>query len=153
MNKSSPKTSLSDEDYRLWVLLQQAHYAVSRLREKELDQFGVSITQAKVMAVIRALDTPATPAEIARRVLRAPHTISEMINRIASQGLVKKIKDLDRKNMVRIELTDEGEQVFQRFTMMKHISAVLAQLPDTDRKNLDTCLTRLRDLAMEENKK
>jgi len=139
----------SEEYYELWVLLQQTHYIMGKLREKELKELNVSITQAKVLAIIKSLDSPATPAEIARRVLRAPHTVSELITRMAAQGLVCKIKDLDRKNMVRIEITSKGEQVYEESKRMKYISEAMSRMPSADRKNLDSYLMRLRDLAIE----
>jgi len=144
----NPQTS--NEYYKLWVLLEQAHYIIGKIREKELKEIDVSITQAQVLAIIESLDFPATPAEISRRVLRAPHTVSELISRMVSQGLVRKVKDLERKNMVRIEITEKGEQVYERSKRMKYISEVVSQLPAPDRKNLDSYLTRLRNLAMEE---
>jgi DNA-binding MarR family transcriptional regulator len=138
-----------EEYYELWVLLQQAHYMLGKLREKELKELDVSMTQSKVLAIIKSLKSPATPAEIARRVLRAPHTVSELISRMVAQGLVRKVKDLDRKNMVRIEITQKGEQAYEKSTEMKYMSEVVSQLPATDRKNLNSYLIRLRDLASE----
>jgi DNA-binding MarR family transcriptional regulator len=144
---SNPQTS--EEYYELWVLLQQAHYIIGRLREKELKELNLSMTQAKVLAVIESLNSPATPAEIARHVLRAPHTVSELISRMAAQGLVRKVKDLGRKNMVRIEITEKGQQIYGQSKRMKYISEVVSELPVMDRKNLDSYLTKLRDIAIE----
>ena len=139
----------TEEYYELWVLLQQTHYSMGKLREQELKELNLSMTQAKVLAVIESLDSPATPAEIARHVLRAPHTVSELISRMVAQGLVRKVKDLDRKNMVRIEITAKGEQVYEKSKRMKYISEVMFLLSTLDRKNLNSYLTRLRDLAFE----
>ena len=139
----------TEEYYELWVLLQQTHYSMDKLREQELKELNLSMTQAKVLAVIESLDSPATPAEIARHVLRAPHTVSELISRMVAQGLVRKVKDLDRKNMVRIEITAKGEQVYEKSKRMKYISEVMFLLSTLDRKNLNSYLTRLRDLAFE----
>ena len=139
----------TEEYYELWVLLQQTHYSMGKLREQELKELNLSMTQAKVLAVIESLDSPATPAEIARHVLRAPHTVSELISRMVAQGLVRKVKDLDRKNMVRIEITAKGEQVYEKSKRMKYISEVMFLLSTLYRKNLNSYLTRLRDLAFE----
>jgi len=149
MDDAGLNSMTSEEYYELWILLQQAHYIMGKLREKELKELNVSITQAKVLAIIKSLDSPATPAEIARHVLRAPHTVSELISRMAAQGLVRKVKDLGRKNMVRIEITAKGEQVYQESKKMKYVSEAVSQLLAADRKNLSTYLMRLRDLASE----
>ncbi|MBT3363761.1 MAG: MarR family transcriptional regulator [Chloroflexi bacterium] len=153
MGDTTANPQTSEEYYDLWVLLQQAHYIIGRLREAELKELNLSMTQAKVLAVIESLDSPATPAEIARHVLRAPHTVSELISRMAARGLVRKVKDLGRKNMVRIEITEKGLQIYGQSKRMKYISEVVSELPAMDRKTLDSYLTKLRNLALDKVEK
>ena len=45
-----------------------------------------------------------TPAEISRRLLRESHSISQILNRMENKGLVRWVKDLERKNLVRLIL-------------------------------------------------
>jgi hypothetical protein len=41
------------------------------------------------------------------------------IDRMVSQGLVKKEKSLDKKNLVRVRLTDKGERLYHEAIGMK----------------------------------
>ena len=104
--------SYSDADHDLWILLTHTRYAIYRAREKELLRYGVSPEQVGVLFIIQALGSRATPSEIARSILRQPHTVSALIERMAEKGLVKKMHDLDRKNLVRVSLTEKGQKVY-----------------------------------------
>src|SRR5512137_2181453 len=108
--------SYSDEDHDLWMLLTHTRYAIYRSREKELQRYGVSPEQVGVLFIIQALDNRATPSEIARFILRQPHTVSALIERMAEKGFVKKDHDLDKRNLVRVSLTDKGQRVYEYST-------------------------------------
>jgi len=66
------------------------------------------------------------------------------------QGLVRKVNDLERKNMIRIVLTEKGEQVYQRSREMKVIPKILSCLSPEERDNLRTYLETLRNKALGE---
>ena len=51
---------------------------------------------------------------LSRLLLREAHTMSGLIKRMEKQSLVEKSKDLEKKNLVRVTLTEKGEQAFQR---------------------------------------
>jgi len=85
--------SHGDEFPDLYFLFARARYAVFRDREKELQRCGLSPEQAQVLFVAQALGNKSTPAEIARILIRQPHTVSVIINRMENKGLIKKVKD------------------------------------------------------------
>ena len=89
------------------MLLNQATDATLRARQKELDRYGISAAQAAVLFIIQAIGEKATPAEITRWLFREPHSVSGMLSRMEKQGLVRKVKDLDGKNLVRIAMTEK----------------------------------------------
>ncbi|MCX6012374.1 MAG: MarR family transcriptional regulator [Chloroflexi bacterium] len=144
MNKNKDKV----EVYKLWVLFHQSHYAIEQLRQKELDELGISMTQATVLSIIKTMNVPPTPAEISRRIFREPNTISELINRMAKQGLIIKVKDLERKNMVRIALTPKGDDIYEQSRKAKYISEIFTVLSESDIKQLNHYLKLLRNRAM-----
>ena len=104
--------SFTDQDYRLWVLLHQTRDAVHIARKKELGRFEISTIQAAALFIIQAIGEQATPAEISRWLFRKPHSVSGLLNRMEKEGLVKKTKDLDKKNLVRVTLTEKGRQAY-----------------------------------------
>ena len=140
----------ADRDYELWVLLHQARDTLSAARENETMQFGITIMQAAVLFVVKAIDGPAKPADISRWMLRAPHTVSALLVRMEKQGLVTRTKDLERKNLVRIELTEKGEEALRRSMELKSVHNIFSCLSQEEHDNLRGYLERLRNKALEE---
>jgi DNA-binding MarR family transcriptional regulator len=136
-----------DEDYNLWVLLHQTTDAALRARQKELDQFGVSVIEVGVLVAIQAIGKEATPSEISRRIFREPHTVSALLNRMEKKGLVRKTQDLDRKNMVRVSITEKGRQAYDKSTGRKSIYKIISSLSEEERQQLRSCLEKIRKEA------
>ena len=140
-----------DEEYRLWVLLHQTCDALSRARENELRKAaGISRMQAAVLFIVKAIAGPVTPAEISRWLFREPHTVSGILDRMERQGLVRKAKDLERKNMIRVALTEKGEEAYHRTTELKAIRNILLSLSKEELENLRKYLETMRNKAIEE---
>jgi DNA-binding MarR family transcriptional regulator len=142
--------SYSDEDHDLWMLLTHTRYAIYRSREKELQRFGVSPEQVGVLFMVQALNNRATPSEISRYILRQPHTVSALIERMVEKGFVKKAHDLDRKNLVRISLTEKGQQVYERSTKRGPIHRIMSVLSEEERTQLRGLLGKLHSQARKE---
>ena len=139
-----------DEDFRLWALLSQTAHVMTKVRQKELDRYGISVREAGIMFAILAIGERATPAEITRAVLREPHTVTEILKRMEKEGLVTRTKDLERKNMVRVAVTDKGRQAYQQSTKRKSIYKVMSSLSQEERRQLMTSLEKLARKALKE---
>jgi DNA-binding MarR family transcriptional regulator len=144
-----PNVGIAPE-YELWVLLQQACDAMTRARDNELREFGISTMQAAVLLVVKAINGPATPAEISRWLFREPHTVSGLLQRMEKEGLVRKVKDLERRNIIRVAITEKGEEAYQRSRDKNVIHEILASLSQEQQDNLRPYLETLRDRAVEE---
>ncbi len=142
--------SYSDADHDLWMLLTHTRYAIYRSREKELQRFGVSPEQVGVMFIVQALGNRATPSEISRFILRQPHTVSALIERMEEKGFVKKEHDLDKKNLVRVSLTDKGQRVYENSTKRGPIHRIMKVLSDEERTLLRGLLEKLHTEARKE---
>ena len=142
--------SSNDQDYRLWVLLNQVRDAVLKARQKELNQYNISASQAAVLLVIEAIGPKATPAEISRRVFRKPHSVSGILSRMEKKGLVRRLKDLDRKNLTRVVFTEKGREAYYQSTKRESIRQIMSSLPEEERKQLTSSLQTLRDKALGE---
>jgi len=138
----------SREDYELWVLLDQTCAAMMRAKENELRPAGISGMQAAVLFIVKTVKGPATPAEISRWLFREPHSVSGLLNRMEKDGLVRKVKDLDRKNLIRVALTEKGEEAYQQSREMKVISEILSCLTRKKKENLRAYLEALRNKAV-----
>lgn len=142
--------SVMDEDYNLWVLLHQTTDATLRARQKELDQFDVSVIEVGVLEVIQTIGEKVTPAEISRRIFREPHSVSALLNRMEKRGLLTKTQDLDRKNMVRVSITPRGRQAYDNSTRRKSIHKIISSLSEEEHQQLRSYLEKLRNKAFKE---
>ncbi len=134
----------------LWIMLHQARDAIFKLRAKELKKFGISTPKAEILFTVEAIGYRATPAEISRHLLREFHSISSILSRMEKQGLVKKVNDLDRKNLVRVYLTDKGKQIYHEARKRETILKILSCLSETEGQQLASSLQKLRDEALKE---
>jgi len=137
------------ENARAWRLLFRTFKALERAREIELEQVGLSPIQAEVLYALKTADEPVTPAKLSRWLYREPHSMSGLINRMEEQGLVRKSKDLEAKNLVRVTLTEKGEQAFQHKLGIKVFPKILSRLSKKELDNLKVYLDKLHRGALE----
>jgi DNA-binding MarR family transcriptional regulator len=137
-----------DKDYQLWIMLEQARAAMLTAREKELAKYDTSAMKAAVLFIADSIGSEATPAEISRWILRRPHTVSGILDRMEKDGLINKTKDLERKNMVRVTLTERGKKALQQSGKRESIRRSLTSLSEGEKKELYIALEKIRDRAL-----
>jgi len=121
-----------------------------RARSKKLLKFGISPRQAAMMFMILTLGEKATPSELARSLFREPHSISELVDRMEKTGLVRRVSDLDKKNLVRVELTDKGRDIYERSLTEEPVHKIMASLSNEEHEQLRALLRKLWDEAAKE---
>jgi MarR family transcriptional regulator, organic hydroperoxide resistance regulator len=146
-NKTAKYFSYLDEDQDLWMLLTHARYAIYRSREKELFRLGISPEQAGILFVVQALGNNPTPSDISRFIIRQPHTVSSLIERMTAKGLVKKTHDPERKNLVRVSLTEKGQRIYDLSTGRRSIHRILSVLSGDERARLRELLVKMQARA------
>ena len=139
-----------DQDYSLWMLLSQASDAMFKAREKELNGNGVTAMEATALFIIQAIGDRATPAEISRWILREPHSVSALLDRMERRGLIKRTKDLEWKNMVRVTITEQGKEAYEMSTVRESIHNIISVLSAEEFRQLSSYLRKLRDRALRE---
>jgi DNA-binding MarR family transcriptional regulator len=144
------KSRSEDKDYNLWVILEQARTAVGTARDKELYPYKISFMKAAVLFIVDSIGSEATPAEISRWILRRSHSVSGLLERMEKDGLIKKTKDLPRRNLVRVTLTDKGKQALKESLRRESIHNVMAILSESEQEQLYSMLQRIRDRALKE---
>jgi DNA-binding MarR family transcriptional regulator len=137
-----------DQDVKLWVLLHQTRDAAYKVTEKELRPLGLSPMEAGVLFVVNATGERATPAEISRWLFRESHSVSGLLDRMEQKGLVKRNKDLEKRNLVRISLTDKAREIADSYLGTKTLHRILAALTEEQRQQLGQSLQILRDTAL-----
>ena len=140
----------ADQDYNLWWLLLLMRRIMYKARARELFQYGITPEQAAILFIVQAIGEKATPAEISRWLFREPHSISGLLARMEKEGLVRKVKDLDRKNLVRVVITEEGQQAYQQSTKRESIHKIMSSLSEEDHQQLRSYLEVLQNKALQE---
>jgi len=133
----------------LWILLYKTTHALKRIRERELQDIGTTWIQTAVLDNIVSGKEPPTPSGIARKLFRKTHTISELIRRMEKQGLVKRTRDLKRKNIIRVQITDKGERVLNESTINVEIDKIISALSPQDQESLKQILEKLWAKSMQ----
>ena len=139
-----------DPDHELYLLFTKARYLTFRAREKELQRYELSPEQAQVLLVVHEMEGRVTPAELSRLLLRQPHSVSALINRMQEKGLVKKVKDLERRNMVRVTLTKKGEEAYWLTCKRGPIHRIMGSLNESERESFQECLDKIMEKAKAE---
>lgn len=142
------ETVSTEPDHALLTLLDQACHMAMETRNRELTRFGITGEQAAVLFAVKAIGGKATPAEISRWVLRESQSTSAILSRMEKAGLVVRVKDLERKNMVRIAMTEKGERAYRGSLKRTSSQRLLSPLSETERRELRSYLERLRNKAL-----
>lgn len=140
----------AEEDFKLWVLLHHTAVAVEKVRQKELKQHGLNVVRYNVLYYLQSMGSQPTPAEISRWIFRRPHTISGLLDRMEREGLVERTKDKNRKNMIRVALTEKGREAYSNSGEMESLHKIMSSLSKKHRGQLISYLRKLRNKSLED---
>lgn len=145
MNKASQGVS----DHQLIVLLLQTRDLMLSLKRKELRKYGSTVEEATMLIHIGKLGDKATPTELSRQLLRKHHSITGILLRMEKKGLIKRNKDLKRKNMIRVSMTEKGESIYQEVKSEDVLDKLVDILSDKQKQEMAGYLNILRDKAFD----
>ena len=131
----------------LWMLLGRTARLVGKVRQKELNRYGISIDASAVLFTLSLLSNRATPANVSRYLFLEPNSVSQLVSRMENHGLLSKIRDLERSNYVRLEITPQGHDIFIRSG--KHIAtkSIMSVLSEDEQGEMESLLIKLRDYS------
>jgi DNA-binding MarR family transcriptional regulator len=140
----------ADKDYTLLTQLLQVADIFVKVRERELLPQNLSATSAAILFLVEAMGKDVTPAKISRMLLREPHSVSGILMRMEKGGLLKRTKNMERKNLIRITLTAKGETALKQAMKKEGVKHVLSKLTEDQRKQLKNSLAILKEAGMKE---
>ena len=140
----------ADKDYTLLTSLLQVADLFVKIRERELLPQNLSATAAEILFLVEAMGKDVTPAKITRMLLREPHSISGILIRMEKHGLLKRTKNMERKNLIRITLTARGENALKQAMKKSGTTHVLSKLTEEQRSKLKQSLSVLKEAGMKE---
>ena len=100
--------NLRESTFELWRLIGRANHLVFIHRQRELRQHHIPVRQLWVLIAIKEIGSTATLNEVAKAVERKPNVISLQTTIMEKDGLIKRIKNTPKSNLLKVELTREG---------------------------------------------
>ena len=145
------KFSFNNPYLKTWLLLHQTYNLILRSEDNVFSKAGITTQQHSVLMSIRHMQTPVTPTEVANWLDRNPNGISMLIDRMEKDGLVKRIRDLDDRRSVRLEITQKGNEKLDQatFTGWQLIEKILSAVQEDELLLLTNLLEKVREKAFE----
>ena len=135
--------NLTPPDMTCFALYSAAH-AVQQAYKPLLDDIGLTYPQYLVMSVLWAEDGQ-TVGAIGRQVLLESSTLTPLLKRLESQGLVERSRDAKDERQVRIALTEAGRALAARAAHIPACFLEMTGLPVADLVRLRDRVIALRD--------
>jgi DNA-binding MarR family transcriptional regulator len=142
MAKTAATNNISEENFKLWKLLDHTRFMVSRSREMELAEFGLTPEQSHVLEILRQNGGKTTINDVVDITQRQHHSISTLINRMVKQGLVTKKKDLNDNRKYDIVITRKGKKLTTKMTT-RSIDITFHDMSEKDKSELRNYLNAL----------
>lgn len=137
-----------DDEFNAVALIEQTGHATTLARERELAQYGISSRTAATLLVIWAMDNNATPSEISRWLLREPHSVTGLLDRMERDGYVHRYQDRQRKNVVRVAMTEKGRTAYFQSLRRESYHKIMSVLDEEERKDLRRLLAKVWKAAL-----
>jgi len=138
-----------NENEIAWAEMAATSTILRRAWETELGQIGLTVPQALVLTMVASATEPITPMKLSKLLHREPHTISALLTRMEAQGLVKKERNLERGNWVRVTLTKKGKEAYERQVVARRVRNVTECLSKQELDALNKMNRKLRAKGIE----
>jgi len=126
-----------------WMYMDHTAHAITRVREKELEKYGLSIIQSKILDILSTLKKPPAVGELAKLINRDHNSISGITDRMCKKGLLQKYRDPLKRHLTRVALTQKGKQSYRTLVDRQSIVDILSFMPN---ENCHRCMHYLRML-------
>lgn len=146
--KDKPYLSPENTDMNVWLWFRRTFTAISKARQKELRPYGISLPESAVLYVVHELNNRVTPTEISRQLLTDIHSISQLLVRMENRGLLRRVKDFPRKNMIRVALTRKGREIRKQAIAGETMTNIMSDLSESEKKQFLSYLSKMRSKAM-----
>jgi DNA-binding MarR family transcriptional regulator len=124
-----------------WVLLDFTRFAIGKLRDTELATLGLTPEQTAILKILNSHNGSSTISDISEYWMRQHHSVSTLINRMAKQGMVEKIKHPKQKEF-QILITSKGRELHNKLSQ-KSLDEVFSNLSEEDLQKLSQLLQLL----------
>lgn len=129
-------------DNQLCFALYAATHSLTRAYRSGLESFGLTYTQYLVMLVLWEIDNVRV-SKIAERLELDSSTITPLLKRLETAGLIKRVRDKDDERIVKISLTEVGNSLQNELAQVQQGVACKTGLGVKEFQQLTDTLHRL----------
>ena len=119
-----------------------------KIRQKELSRYGISMTSSAVLRSILRLGENATLKDISNDLFLERHSIREQLLRMEKDGLVELTKDKQRKNLVRMSVTDKGKELSRKANKPQSLKYIMSALTEEEQIEFWRLLSKIRERCL-----
>ncbi|MFZ7104343.1 MAG: MarR family winged helix-turn-helix transcriptional regulator [Peptococcaceae bacterium] len=101
-----------------WALFRKTFAKLQRIAEDDLRKYGTTPSQFSILWNL-SMEESTPMSELSRQSACVNSNITSIIGRMEERGLVKRIQDKKDRRVVRVELTDEGKELYKK-TVVPH---------------------------------
>ncbi len=141
---------IEDKEYDIWILLSRVYHLIAMLRKLELSKYNILPVQSYILFIIKALGNETTPSKISEYVYQQRSSISDILNRMVKQGLIRKTNKSGGNKRVIVTLTAKGEKALALSKKREYLRKVMTSLTDEKKRQLESAMEILRDNAINE---
>jgi DNA-binding MarR family transcriptional regulator len=143
-------SKIEDKEYDIWILLSRVYHLIAMLRKLELSKYNILPVQSYILFIIKALGNETTPSKISEYVYQQRSSISDILNRMVKQGLIRKTNKSGGNKRVIVTLTSKGEKALTLSKNREYLHKVLSSLSEDKKQQLESAMEILRDSAINE---
>ena len=137
------------ENQKAFLRMQTMAAVLERARNLELAAIGINMPQALVLYHVKVSKAPMTPMKLARMMHKQPHTVSALVHRMETQGLLTTRRDMKRKNWVRVSLTKKGDKAIEGWVTATVVPDIMGSLSKKEADALNKATQKLHSRGLE----
>lgn len=143
---------LSDPTLTTWTLIRQSWSAMNKAAEGKLAKVGLTPERLNVLWLCRDYRGKLIPAELSRLTFRENQTIAGMLNRMESEGLVRRVPKRKGKPFTEVQITDKGKEAVGPGIEVLNalITNIMSSLSVEDHEQLQRILRVIQNNLVEE---
>jgi len=141
-------TESRDIRLELYKLLIRTFHIMRRVRQHELNKYGITTRSSAVIDTALRLGEEATLSKVGQQLVLEEHSVSEQLSRMEKAGLIRKVRDPQLKNQIRIEVTEKGRELYEKSQDRKTVDYIMSVLTEEEQRNLWSTIAKIREQAV-----
>jgi DNA-binding MarR family transcriptional regulator len=136
---------------KLWILLHRVRDVLRLCEDPMFSEYGLTTEQYAVLATMKYLGDSVRVTDLAQGLERSPNSVSMIGDRMVKAGLVRRIRDKRDRRVVRLIITNKGENALKPATPVgfEFIQKILSPLSYEDKCTLASLLEMVKCKALE----